>query len=42
MYQWGRIDVAMRDALVVECHRRIEIGAFYGFMNYVSLIATRA
>jgi len=42
MYQWGRIDVAMRDALVGECHRRIEIGAFYGFMNYVSLIATRA
>ena len=42
MYQWGRIDKAMRDALVAECHRRIEVGAFYGFMNYVSLIAKRA
>jgi len=42
MYQWGRIDEAMRDALVAECRRRIEIGAFYGFMNYVSLIASKS
>lgn len=39
--QWGRIDQAMQDALVAECRRRIETGAFYGFMNYVSIIATR-
>ena len=40
--QWGRIDQAMEDALVTECRRRAESGAFYGFMNYVSVVATRA
>jgi ubiquinone/menaquinone biosynthesis C-methylase UbiE len=42
LYQWGRIDERMRDALAAECRRRIEIGVFYGFMNYVSLIAAKA
>lgn len=41
LHQWGRIDAAMRDALVAECARRIETGAFYGFMNYVSMIARK-
>lgn len=39
--QWGRIDQATADALVAEARRRVENGAFYGFMNYVSIIATK-
>lgn len=39
--QWGRIDQAMADALVAECRRRAETDSFYGFMNYVSIIATK-
>jgi len=41
LQQWGRIDQAMREALVAECQRRIETGAFYGFMNYVSIVARK-
>lgn len=39
--QWGRIDQAMADALVAECRRRAETDTFYGFMNYVSILATK-
>lgn len=41
MRQWGRIDAAMETALVAECARRIEAGTFYGFMNYVSIVARK-
>ena len=39
--QWGRIDQAMADALVAEGRRRAATGSFYGFMNYVSIIASK-
>lgn len=38
----GRIDAAMADALKAEAHRRVEAERFYGYMNYVSLIARKA
>ncbi|MBO6782266.1 MAG: methyltransferase domain-containing protein [Alphaproteobacteria bacterium] len=41
MRQWGRIDAAMEAALVAECARRIDEGTFYGFMNYVSILARK-
>jgi arsenite methyltransferase len=40
--QWGRIDDDMQAALVAECARRIETGSFFGFMNYVSMVARKA
>ena len=42
LHEWGRIDDSTRVALVAECDRRIEAGMFYGFMNYVSIVARKA
>ncbi len=37
----GKIDQAEADALEAEARRRIDAGTFYGYMNYVSMIARR-
>ena len=37
----GRIDRAGADALEAEARRRIAAGTFYGYMNYVSVIARK-
>lgn len=37
----GKIDQAEADALEAEARRRIEAGTFYGYMNYVSMVARK-
>ena len=37
----GKIDQAAADALGAEAHRRIDGGTFYGYMNYVSMVARK-
>lgn len=37
----GTIDAAAADALEAEARQRIEAGTFYGYMNYVSIIARK-
>jgi ubiquinone/menaquinone biosynthesis C-methylase UbiE len=39
--EWGRIDQAMADGLIAEGRRRAATGSFYGFMNYVSIVASK-
>tara|TARA_R110002110_G_scaffold415612_2_gene651554 strand:- start:21330 stop:22145 length:816 start_codon:yes stop_codon:yes gene_type:complete len=37
----GKIEQAEADALEAEAHRRIDAGTFYGYMNYVSMVARK-
>jgi arsenite methyltransferase len=37
----GKIDQAEADAYAAEAHRRIDDGTFYGYMNYVSMVARK-
>ncbi|MDA0784871.1 MAG: methyltransferase domain-containing protein [Proteobacteria bacterium] len=37
----GKIDQAEADALEAEAQRRIDAGTFYGYMNYVSMVARK-
>ena len=41
LQQAGTIDQAGADALEAEARRRIEAGAYYGYMNFVSIVARK-
>lgn len=38
----GKIDQAQADALEAEARARVAAGTFYGYMNYISIVAKRA